>query len=182
MAPRRDRLDWTGLRVQLGRDSTGCSSTPYFPGEASSRRTIPFICPGARDERIRPERHGTGRETRHHQRDHRTFPQIGTFTMFEMPTGSYNKGLGVGKVWYKLPVWLQKNSGKWLFDGGLATRWFRRQLSRFSLHRLVGETGAQREAGVGRGIVRPWARRLCRGADWALGDDRRGRLLPFQAS
>ncbi len=45
-------------------------------------------------------------------------PQIGSFTMFEMPTGSYTKGLGVGKVWYKLPLWLQKNSGKWLFDGG----------------------------------------------------------------
>jgi len=45
-------------------------------------------------------------------------PQIGSFTMFEMPTGSYDKGLGVGKVWYKLPIWLQKNSGKWLFDGG----------------------------------------------------------------
>jgi hypothetical protein len=38
--------------------------------------------------------------------------------MFEMPTGSYDRGLGVGKVWYKLPVWLQKNYGKWLFDGG----------------------------------------------------------------
>lgn len=45
-------------------------------------------------------------------------PQIGTFTMFEMPTGSYSEGLGVGKVWYKLPLWLQKNHGKWLFDGG----------------------------------------------------------------
>ena len=45
-------------------------------------------------------------------------PQIGTFTMFELPTGSYDKGLGVGKVWYKLPLWLQKNEGKWLFDGG----------------------------------------------------------------
>lgn len=45
-------------------------------------------------------------------------PQIGTFTMFEMPTGNADKGLGVGKVWYKLPVWLQKNEGKWLFDGG----------------------------------------------------------------
>ena len=31
-------------------------------------------------------------------------PQIGTFTMFEMPSGSYAKGLGVGKVWYKLPI------------------------------------------------------------------------------
>jgi len=48
----------------------------------------------------------------------RHMPQIGSFTMFEMPTGSYDKGLGIGKVWYKLPIWLQKNSGKWLFDGG----------------------------------------------------------------
>ena len=45
-------------------------------------------------------------------------PQIGTFTMFEMPTGNFDKGLGVGKVWYRLPLWLQKNEGKWLFDGG----------------------------------------------------------------
>lgn len=45
-------------------------------------------------------------------------PQIGSFTMFEMPTGNYSKGLGVGKVWYKLPLWLQKNIGKWLLDGG----------------------------------------------------------------
>jgi hypothetical protein len=45
-------------------------------------------------------------------------PQIGSFTMFELPTGSYTKGLGVGKVWYKLPIWVQKNEGKWLFDGG----------------------------------------------------------------
>jgi hypothetical protein len=45
-------------------------------------------------------------------------PQIGTFTMFEMPTGSYDMGLGVGKVWYKFPLWMQKNSGKWLLDGG----------------------------------------------------------------
>ena len=45
-------------------------------------------------------------------------PQIGSFTMFEIPTGNYAKGLGVGKVWYKLPIWLQKNWGKWLFDGG----------------------------------------------------------------
>jgi Putative MetA-pathway of phenol degradation len=51
------------------------------------------------------------KETKH-------FPQIGSFTMFEMPTGSYTRGLGVGKVWYKLPIWLQKNEGKWTFDGG----------------------------------------------------------------
>ncbi|HEY1801642.1 MAG TPA: transporter [Terriglobales bacterium] len=45
-------------------------------------------------------------------------PQIGSFPMFELPTGSFDRGLGVGKVWYKLPIWLQKNEGKWLFDGG----------------------------------------------------------------
>ena len=45
-------------------------------------------------------------------------PQIGTFTMFEIPTGNADKGLGVGKVWYKIPIWLQKNVGKWTFDGG----------------------------------------------------------------
>jgi len=45
-------------------------------------------------------------------------PQIGSFTMFELPTGSYTKGLGIGKVWYKLPIWVQKNAGDWLFDGG----------------------------------------------------------------
>ena len=45
-------------------------------------------------------------------------PQIGTFTMIELPIGSYDKGLGVGKVWYKLPLWFQKNIGHWLLDGG----------------------------------------------------------------
>jgi hypothetical protein len=51
------------------------------------------------------------KETKH-------LPQIGSFTMFEIPTGSYSRGLGAGKVWYKLPIWLQKNEGHWLFDGG----------------------------------------------------------------
>lgn len=51
------------------------------------------------------------KETKH-------FPQIGSFTMFEMPTGDDSKGLGVGKVWYKLPIWLQKNIGHWTLDGG----------------------------------------------------------------
>jgi hypothetical protein len=46
-------------------------------------------------------------------------PQIGFFPMFEMPTGNSSKGLGVGKVWYKIPIWLQKNAGHWLFDGGV---------------------------------------------------------------
>ena len=46
------------------------------------------------------------------------FPQIGSFTMFEMPTGNSTNGLGVGKVSYKLPIWVQKNFGKWSTYGG----------------------------------------------------------------
>ena len=45
-------------------------------------------------------------------------PQIGSFTMLELPTGSAARGLGLGKAWYKLPLWAQKNIGKWLLDGG----------------------------------------------------------------
>ncbi|HEY7392180.1 MAG TPA: hypothetical protein VH640_26920, partial [Bryobacteraceae bacterium] len=45
-------------------------------------------------------------------------PQIGTFTMIELPTGAYNRGLGVGKVWFKLPIWIQKSFGPWTTYGG----------------------------------------------------------------
>lgn len=45
-------------------------------------------------------------------------PMIGTFTMVELPTGSYARGLGVGKVWYKLPLWVQKDWGPWTTYGG----------------------------------------------------------------
>lgn len=46
------------------------------------------------------------------------FPQIGSFTMLELPSGSYARGLGIGKTWYKAPLWAQKNIGRWLLDGG----------------------------------------------------------------
>ncbi len=45
-------------------------------------------------------------------------PQIGTFPMLEVPTGNADKGLGVGKAWYKLPVWVQKSWGPWTSYGG----------------------------------------------------------------
>lgn len=51
------------------------------------------------------------KETRHR-------PEIGTFTMVEVPTGNSDKGLGVGKVWYKLPIWIQKSWGPWTSYGG----------------------------------------------------------------
>lgn len=46
-------------------------------------------------------------------------PQIGSFTMFEIPTGNYSKGLGVGRVWYKLPIWVEKEFGPWSLVGGM---------------------------------------------------------------
>jgi hypothetical protein len=45
-------------------------------------------------------------------------PQIGSFTMLEVPTGSADKGLGVGRVWYKLPLWASKDFGPWTLVGG----------------------------------------------------------------
>jgi len=51
------------------------------------------------------------------QTQHR--PQIGSFTMFELPTGSLTKGLGVGKTWYKLPLWAEKEFGPWSVVGGM---------------------------------------------------------------
>jgi hypothetical protein len=45
-------------------------------------------------------------------------PMVGTFTMFELPTGSPAKGLGVGKIWYKVPLWAQKSFGPWTTYGG----------------------------------------------------------------
>lgn len=46
-------------------------------------------------------------------------PQIGSFTMFELPTGSYSRGLGAGRVWYKLPIWVEKEFGPWSLVGGV---------------------------------------------------------------
>jgi len=45
-------------------------------------------------------------------------PQIGSFTMLEVPTGDSTKGLGVGRVWYKLPLWAEKDWGHWTTCGG----------------------------------------------------------------
>ena len=45
-------------------------------------------------------------------------PMVGTFTMFEIPSGNAAKGLGVGKGWAKLPVWVQKSFGPWTTYGG----------------------------------------------------------------
>jgi len=45
-------------------------------------------------------------------------PMVGTFVMFELPSGNAQRGLGVGKTWYKLPLWVQKSFGPWTTYGG----------------------------------------------------------------
>jgi hypothetical protein len=45
-------------------------------------------------------------------------PEVGIFPMIELPTGGYSRGLGVGTPWYKLPLWIQKDSGPWTTYGG----------------------------------------------------------------
>lgn len=38
-----------------------------------------------------------------------SLPQIGIFPLVELPTGDGAKGLGNGRAWYRLPLWLQKS-------------------------------------------------------------------------
>lgn len=45
-------------------------------------------------------------------------PDIGTFPLVEIPSGDSGRGLGNGKAQYFLPVWLQKDFGKWTTYGG----------------------------------------------------------------
>ncbi len=47
-----------------------------------------------------------------------TQPQVGIFPMLELPTGNSDKGLGNGKAWWTLPVWIQKSWGDWTTYGG----------------------------------------------------------------
>ena len=46
-------------------------------------------------------------------------PMVGTFVMFELPAGNYKRGLGIGNVWHRLPIWAQKSWGPWTTYGGV---------------------------------------------------------------
>ncbi len=45
-------------------------------------------------------------------------PEIGIFPFFELPSGNAARGLGVGKTWYRMPLWIQKSWGDWTSYGG----------------------------------------------------------------
>lgn len=49
-------------------------------------------------------------------------PEVGIFPFFELPSGSFDRGLGVGSTWYRMPLWMQKSWGpkdtQWTSYGG----------------------------------------------------------------
>ncbi|MGC9982328.1 MAG: hypothetical protein ABSF35_01740 [Polyangia bacterium] len=45
-------------------------------------------------------------------------PMVGTFPMFELPTGDAARGLGTGHLHVLIPLWLQKSFGPWTSYGG----------------------------------------------------------------
>ncbi len=46
------------------------------------------------------------------------WPQVAVFPMIELPTGDADRGLGNGRTWWRLPLWLQKSWGPWVTYGG----------------------------------------------------------------
>jgi hypothetical protein len=45
-------------------------------------------------------------------------PQIGIFPMVELPAGKASRGLGNGRAWFRIPLWVQKSWGPWTTYGG----------------------------------------------------------------
>jgi len=45
-------------------------------------------------------------------------PQVGIFPLLEAPTGDAGRGLGNGRAWARLPLWIQKSIGPWTTYGG----------------------------------------------------------------
>jgi hypothetical protein len=45
-------------------------------------------------------------------------PQVGVYPFVELPAGNAERGLGNGRVFWKLPLWAQKSFGPWTTYGG----------------------------------------------------------------
>ena len=45
-------------------------------------------------------------------------PEMAIYPAIELSTGDTDQGLGNGRTWYRLPLWLQKSWGLWTIDGG----------------------------------------------------------------
>jgi hypothetical protein len=51
--------------------------------------------------------------------DNDWWPQIGTFPLIELSSGDASRGLGAGYTREYVPIWLQKDFGKWTTYGGV---------------------------------------------------------------
>ncbi len=55
-------------------------------------------------------------------KERRAIPEVGIFPLFELPSGSADRGLGVGRTWYRMPLWIQQSWGAedrpWTSYGG----------------------------------------------------------------
>jgi len=47
-----------------------------------------------------------------------SLPEVGVFPKTELATGDGTRGLGNGRTWYQLPLWVQKSWGPWTTYGG----------------------------------------------------------------
>jgi hypothetical protein len=45
-------------------------------------------------------------------------PQISFYPSIEIPTGNQYNGIGNGRTWYRIPIWMQKSWGRWTTYGG----------------------------------------------------------------
>jgi hypothetical protein len=77
-------------------DAPSGAPTVFGPGDTELGVKYRFITPGKDD----------------------WYPQVGIFPLLEVPTGNARRGLGGGNVAAFLPVWLQKDFGKWTTYGG----------------------------------------------------------------
>jgi len=116
--------------------------TPSCPGERLSVEQSCLPTRGNRAERIRSHGHGAWRKSRHRQGDKRV-PQIGTFTMFEIPTGSYDRDLAWARsgTSYRSGCKRTMANGCWMeaeLPGSPAG-----QLSRLPVYGMAGKAGVQ---------------------------------------
>ena len=84
------------LIANLAYDSPSGEQTRFGPGDTELGVKYRFITPGKDD----------------------WFPQVGVFPLVEIPTGDARRGLGAGYTQVFLPVWIQKDFGKWTTYGG----------------------------------------------------------------
>jgi len=107
---RRKSIPRTGYRVQLGRDSR-VQLHAILPLGAIAPSNNPIYLPGGTGPKafgLTDMELGTKiafiKESKY-------VPQIGAFTMFEIPTGSYGKGLGVGRSGISSPSGCRRMPG-----------------------------------------------------------------------